>query len=98
MAVLAPMPSEMVRITVAAKPGDLRNWRRASFRSYMGYGREDSGRVSRREDGSCRLRSGFVTAPLPQPLPTLVNSNFRFADGISSTAQVGETHLGILAR
>src|SRR5579863_1481246 len=46
MATLAPMPSEMVRMTVAAKPGDLRNWRRASLRSYMGYGREDSGRVS----------------------------------------------------
>src|SRR5579871_4030321 len=36
MATLAPMPREMVRMTVAAKPGDLRNWRRASLRSYMG--------------------------------------------------------------
>src|ERR1700745_1898358 len=36
MAVLAPMPSEMVRITVAAKPGDFRNWRSANFRSYIG--------------------------------------------------------------
>src|ERR1700692_303526 len=46
MATFAPMPSEMVRITVAAKPGDLRNWRRASLRSYMGYGREDTRSVS----------------------------------------------------
>jgi hypothetical protein len=35
MATLAPMPREMVRITVAAKPGDFRNWRRASLRSYI---------------------------------------------------------------
>src|SRR5205823_4779073 len=46
MATFAPMPREIVRITVRANPGDLRNWRRASLKSYMGYGREDSGSVS----------------------------------------------------
>ena len=35
MAVFAPIPSEIVRITVAANPGDLRSWRRANFKLVM---------------------------------------------------------------
>ena len=35
MAVFAPMPSEMVRTTVAANPGDFWNWRKANFKSFM---------------------------------------------------------------
>jgi hypothetical protein len=35
MAVFAPMPSEMVRTTVAANPGDFWNWRKANFKSFI---------------------------------------------------------------
>src|SRR5215467_9618259 len=35
IAVLAPMPRAIVRMTVAAKPGDFANWRRASLRVDM---------------------------------------------------------------
>src|SRR5439155_18667201 len=56
MATFAPMPSEMVRITVATKPGDLRNWRKASLRSYIGDGREDNGSVSDNKKPTSRKR------------------------------------------
>jgi hypothetical protein len=35
IAVFAPIPSEMVRTTVAANPGDFWNWRKANFKSFM---------------------------------------------------------------
>ena len=35
IAVFAPIPSEIVRMTVAANPGDFWNWRRANFKSFM---------------------------------------------------------------
>src|SRR5580704_17282253 len=36
MAVFAPIPSAIVRMTVRAKPGDLRNWRKAMRTSCIG--------------------------------------------------------------
>src|SRR5579885_461214 len=44
MAVFAPMPKAMVRMTVAANPGDFWTWRRANFRFDMALGWTNEGR------------------------------------------------------
>src|SRR4029077_11542851 len=40
IAVFAPIPSASVRTATKVNPGDLRSWRKASFRSFMSLGAE----------------------------------------------------------
>src|SRR4029077_18849166 len=54
IAVFAPIPSARVRTATTVKPGDLRSWRNASFKSFMSFGAQsvhwvDAGSSPRRD-------------------------------------------------
>src|SRR5690348_4224711 len=62
MAVFAPMPSASVTMATKVKPGVLRSWRKANFKSFMSFvsqrnHRIDSHRATRRKPGGDQGRA-----------------------------------------
>src|SRR4029077_16090417 len=57
IAVFAPIPSASVRTATKVNPGDLRNWRKASFKSFMSFGAESVHWIDARSS-PCRNHAG----------------------------------------